>query len=217
MRSISRNAFRFAMVTSLCVLFYAQESWLYARSENGHTVELTQVDLFSLSDWQHKTVSVNGFILGMTRAKASELAQARRLKLLPVSLSEGGRSCEASCALYQDGGNWIGIDLFFDSSDRITMIKVGVPVDAYPEVKKVNVGRQFKGLTYQFFNHYTDGLRKRFLGDVEGKKKSSIGGASLTYVEYDYPQLGLVVHTTIDKRDHPPKPFDLEVDFVRAE
>ena len=97
------------MVTSLCVLFYAQESWLYARSENGHTVELTQVDLFSLSDWQHKTVSVNGFILGMTRAKASELAQARRLKLLPVSLSEGGRSCEASCALYQDGGNWIGM------------------------------------------------------------------------------------------------------------
>ena len=117
----------------------------------------------------------------------------------------------------EDGGNWIGIDLFFDSSDRITMIKVGVPVDAYPEVKKVNVGRQFKGLTYQFFNHYTDGLRKRFLGDVEGKEKSSIGGASLTYVEYDYPQLGLVVHTTIDKRDHPPKPFDLEVDFVRAE
>jgi len=34
------------------------------------------------------------------------------------------------------------------------------------------------------------------------------------YVEYDYPSARVIVLITIDKRDNPPQPFDIELDFV---
>lgn len=47
------------------------------------TVELTQSDLFSLPDWQHKSLAMGGFVLGMTRAQVLELAGSNRLELRP--------------------------------------------------------------------------------------------------------------------------------------
>ena len=67
------------------------------------------------------------------------------------------------------GGSWIGIDLFFQA-DRVTKIKVGLSVDMDEEVKKVNVTREFKGLIFQFFDHYSDALRDKTLGPAEVKR-----------------------------------------------
>jgi len=120
---------------------------------------------------------------------------------------------QGSCSVYKVRGNYIGIDLFFETG-RVTKVSVAVSEDMDPEVRKVNITREFKGLTFRFFNDYSDNLRKQILGSAEGKEKPALPGAATTYVEYDYPRLGLVVHTTIDKRDHPPKPFDLQVDLV---
>jgi len=157
----------------------------------------------------------------MTREQAFEIAQADNLRLLtnlaPKTVGELNGPCrrdESSCKVCRVKGPWIGVDLFF-AADRLAKIKVSIPPDdAVEDVKKVNVARQFKASTFHFFNHYSDSLRNLVLGPAEGKEKPALHGAALTYVEYDYPQSGLIVHTTIDKRDHPPKPFDLEIDFV---
>jgi hypothetical protein len=188
----------------------------------GNPVELTKEDLFSLPDWKERNVSVDDFVLGMTREQAFEVAKVKGLKLRsdqpPRKLGQVKLPChESSCSVSQINGNWIGINLLFDA-ERLVRIKVSVPIDAYPEVKKVNIARQFKGRTYEFFNNYSDDLRKQIFGRAEEKDTPIKAGAqisNLVQIEYGYLSSGVTIHVTIDKNEHPPKPFDLEVDFVR--
>lgn len=185
-------------------------------------VELTKQDLFSLSDWKERQVAVDGFVLGMTREQAFEVAKAKGLKLRsdqpPCKVHRVKLPCRGrSCSVLQANGNWIGLNLLFDSN-HLARIKVSVPVDAYPEVKKANIAREFKGSTYELFNNYSDDLRKQMFGPAEGKQTPIKAGAqisNLTQVAYGYLSSGVIIHVTIDKNEHPPKPFDLEVDFVR--
>lgn len=204
-------------------LFLASGTSVTARSDAERAIELTQVDLFSRPDWEQSQVAVAGFFLGMTRTQAFEWAKANNLTLRsdvpPRRAQEVRVPCrQASCSLSQVGGNWIGVNLFFDT-DRVTKIKVSVPLDADPDVKKVNIARTFKGLTHEFFNNYSESLRNRILGPAEAKETPVKVGdhvSALTYIEYNYPKLGVVVHTIVNKSDHPPRPFDLEVDFITA-
>jgi hypothetical protein len=185
-------------------------------------IELTKEDLFSLSDWKERDVALDGFVLGMTREQAFEVAKAKDLKLRsdqpPGKVGQVKLPClDRSCSVSQINGNWIGINLLFDA-DRLVRIKVSVPSDAYREVKKVNIARQFTGRTYEFFNNYSDDLRKQIFGPAEEKKTPIKAGAqisNLEEIEYEYLSSGVIIHVTIDKNEHPPKPFDLEVDFVR--
>jgi hypothetical protein len=81
-------------------------------------------------------------------------------------------------------------------------------------LKEVNVARQFKALTYDFFKHYSDSLRNRILGTVEGRvdteKRPSSVFIYLVYVDAN-TQVAVVV--TVDRRDRLAKPFDLEGEF----
>jgi hypothetical protein len=190
-----------------------------AYKDNQDAVELTKVDIFSLPDWKSKSVDIDGFTLGITRKEAFEIANERHLSLTsnvpPKTVGELKAPCtQASCGVGQTDGNWIGVDLFFEM-DRITKIKVSVPVDAEPSVKKVNIARDFKGLTRQFFSRYSDGLRNRILGPAQAKETqdtlSTGHNSSYTHIEYDYLQSGIIVHVTVSKNS--PEPFDLEVDF----
>jgi hypothetical protein len=190
-----------------------------ATPQNVKAVELTQTDLFSVPEWQHKTLSIDGFMLGMMRSQALRLAQEQGLRLtpnvVPKTVGELSGPC-VSCSVCQLKGNCIGIDLYFDQNNRIRMIEVWIAED-FPAVIKVNIAKRFKSLTYQFFSHYSDAFRNRILGPAEGKEKPVISGAASTYVEYHYPQMGLAIHITIDKRDYPLKRFDLAVDFLTHE
>ncbi len=206
-------------VVSLLCVFFSPNARLHATAENGKPIELTQVDFFSLADWQHKSVAIEGFVLGMTRAEATRLAQAHGLQFLPNmptrTVGEAKGPCrQASCAIYQVHGNYIGIDLYFDATDHVSKISVSVSVDMDPQVSRVNVSRRFRGLTREFFDHYSDSLRNRIFGPVEGKEKPFIPASAITRVEYNYPQAGVTVRVTIDKRDDPAKPYDLDVDFA---
>jgi hypothetical protein len=178
-------------------------------------VELTQSDLFSLPNWRHRTVAIDGFVPGISRAQALEIAAAKNLRLAPtgpgLTIRELRGPCtQARCSVGSGHGNWVGIDLFFDA-EKVTKIEVGLSVDMDPEVKKVNVAQRFKGLTYQFFNHYSDSLREKILGSADGKRDNSMPRDTdhITYVEYDYAHSGVVVHVT--KGDE--EPLDLSVDF----
>lgn len=186
------------------------------------TVELTKEDLFSFPDWRERAVAVNGFVLGMTREEAFEVAKAEGLKLRSdqppgkvngVKLPCGDRSCSVS----QINGDWIGVNLSFDG-DRLVRINVSVPVGADPEVKRVNVARTFKGRTYEFFNHYSDDFRNQIFGPAEEKLTPIKVGtqiSNLVQIEYEYLHSGVIIHVMIDRNDHRAKPFDLEVGFVR--
>lgn len=198
---------------------------LTVQTEKAHAgekrIDLSSTDLFSVASWQQNQIAIAGFVLGMTREQAFQIASAGGLKLRsdrpPKTLRDLTTPCLAdSCAVSQLNGNWIGINLFF-TADRLVKIKISEPDDADPEVKKVNLARSFQGLTYEFFNNYSDDLRVRILGAKQAKETpiTEAGQLSdLASVEYDYSHLGVVIHLTIDKRDHPAKPFDLEVDFI---
>jgi len=184
-------------------------------------VDLSTPTSFSVPGWQMKEIAVAGFVLGMTREQAFQIASASGLKLRsdqpPRALGELKAPCPAdSCSVSQLNGNWIGVNLFF-TSDRLVKIKVSEPVDADPEVKKVNIARSFQGLTHELFNNYSDDLRVRILGVAQAEETPiTVAGqiSSLASVEYDYSHAEVIIHLTLDKREHPPKPFDLEVDFI---
>jgi hypothetical protein len=165
MQPITKNAgFVSGIIAIMLVQVPAASSgWIGMKLDVEHSVELTKVDLLSRPDWERRGVAVDGFVLGMTREEAFEVARLNNLKLrsglLPKKMQEHQVPCrETSCSVSQINGNWIGVNLFFNS-DLLTKIKVSVPVDAYAEVKEVNVSREFKGRTYQFFNNYSDDLR----------------------------------------------------------
>ncbi len=99
---------------------------------------------------------------------------------------------------------------------RVKKIAVGTSVDEIAEVKRSSVIQFFKGRTAQFFNDYTDAFREQLLGHVEGKITHDIISGKedthFSYIEYDYPESGLIVHVTVAADD--PKPLDIELDFI---
>ena len=189
-------------------------------AQETNSVELTESDLFSLPNWQRRAVTVDGFARGMTRAQALEIAEAKNLRLVPnllpgMTMAQMKGPCvQPSCPVYKAHGSWVGIDLFFDA-EKISKIEVGLSVDMDPEVKKVNIARKFKGLTNQFFNHYDDRLRNQLLGSAEAKRDPSGPRDTdhLKYVQYEYPESGIVVHVTISDGEA----IDLAVDFSTAQ
>src|SRR5947209_4890505 len=140
------------VVPLLCYLsLYLPITRAQTMQRNGNLVELTEVDLFSLPDWQDRSVAIEGFVLGMARSEATKHAQDRGLKLRskmpPKTAGEMHGPClRASCSVAQIQGDFVGIVLYFDAADRVTKMSVEVSVDMFPEVKKVNVSRRFKGL-----------------------------------------------------------------------
>src|ERR1700704_2997191 len=92
------------IAASLCVV-YAQNDRPHTAQEKRETLELTQGDLFSVPNWQQKSVAVSGFALGMTRSQASQLAQTSGLRLTtnvaPKTVGELKVPCtQASCGVY---------------------------------------------------------------------------------------------------------------------
>jgi len=122
-----------------------------------------------------------------------------------------GKCIQARCSVYKAQGNWVGIDLFFNA-ETITKIEMGLSPDMDAEVKKDNIAQMFKGLTYKFFNNYSDALRNQILGSAEARQDASMprDPDHRKYVQYEYPDSGVVVHATMIDR----VAVDLEVDFV---
>jgi hypothetical protein len=182
-----------------CLFLVAYPVFAQSTSMAGRTVELTEVDLFSLPDWQHQTIAVDGFTLDMTKEQAVEIAKRKGLilrnKQMLGKVGEPNVPCtQRVCAVDKLDGPWIGVDLFLDM-DRVSKIKVSIPGDADAEVKNVNIATEFKGRTRQFFNNYSDDLRIKILGVSDGKKthpKSASGADPFyTFIEYDYRRLVL--------------------------
>lgn len=206
----------FLLLLLLCVPF-AKDGSLYADDGNPAPTELTRVDLFAQQGWRQRPVAVDGFVLGMSRSEAVQLAAMRGLVLrssLPPP--EPRISCRRSaCDVCEVRGNCIGINFHFDGADRVSQIAVSFSGDMDPEVKKSNITEKFQGFTYKLLRRYSEELRSQIFGAVKGIEKPDLTGSSITHIEYAYPDVGVTVRITTDKRDHPQKAFDVEVDFAK--
>src|ERR1700746_137473 len=132
------NMIRLLAFVVLCLPFVPE-----LMTQETEPVELTQSDLFSLPNWRGRTVAVDCFLRGMTRAQAVELAGTKNLTLVPsgpvLTMAQLKEPCvkAARCSVGKTQGNSIGINLFFDA-EKVTKIEVGLSADMYPEVKKDN-------------------------------------------------------------------------------
>jgi hypothetical protein len=187
-----------------------------APARNNGLVELTKTDLFSLPDWEKKTITVEGFALGISRTDAFRIADAANLILVPQRpeiIQKSPSPCvQESCDVYGRNSPWLGLSLSFDATQRVNKIAVGTSIDEIPEAKRVSVIRLFTGRTAQFFNDYSDAIREQLFGYAEGKATHGIPSGKEEYIEYDYPKSGVIVHITVFPGDS--KPADIELDFL---
>jgi hypothetical protein len=207
-------------VLALTFAHASLRSWAQGSSKDTDVVELTKTDLFSLPDWEKRTISVDGFTLGISRSDAFRIADAADLTLVPQRPEVVHKSpvpcLQESCDIYGKNSPWVGLSLSFDATQRVNKIAIGTSVDEIPEAKRVSVIRFFTGRTAQFFTNYTDAFREQLLGHAEGKIKHDIilgkEDTHFAYIEYDYPQSGVIIHITVFPGDS--KPADIELDFM---
>lgn len=207
-----------ALLTLLCIfpLLVA----CFGSAQVGQTpVELTQVDLFSLPDWQHRPVAVDGFFIGMARKEAMQSATQHGVELIRPKVRP--TCCPVSdvyqaVGKYHGHGNFTGIRLYFDEADRISKIGIEISEGMDPDVKEANITRKFKGLTSQLFTHYSDGLRQQIFGIANPKEspRTHVADDNDVVLEYDYPLAGVAVMTSMDTRERPALPWEITVNFA---
>ena len=187
-------------------------------------IELTQVDYFSVPGWQDKSVAIDGFMLRMTRAEASQSAAAHGLILVPIQRPTAGQAAPArhdfdvfqAHGPYRGHGNYVGITISFNAQDAISKIAVSISVDMDEDVRKANVTHEFRGLTHELSTPYSDALRLRIFGQANPKKdpQRPKDKPVLHYIEYDYPQSSIALRVTRSDADQPSKILDVEIDFL---
>lgn len=167
----------------------------------ARTLEITQVDLFSLKGWSSAQVSVYGLRLGMTLEQATTGLSGAGLSLSDVgSRAPCGRTsriCEvdASDEASQDGTN---VEVQFGKGGRINNIDIQSPLInpmGYHRDPADITANGFKGMTRHFFFHYSDELRMKLLGPPDRVKKSPTTDAMQGQIYY-YDRLGLIVSTS---------------------
>lgn len=141
----------------------ADSRGLHQISDSSKRIELTNEDLFTHAGWNSLKISVAGFHLDMNRKDAENLAKTKGFLLAD---NIGAPSCKSEgCGLFRPHYGWIGVDLFFDSVDRVREIRINrIPDDADPLVRKVALAATFKGKTHELFYHYSNALRLELLG-----------------------------------------------------
>ena len=184
------------------------------------TLEITQVDLFSLKDWNSTQISVYGLRLGMTLEQTTTALSEKRLNLYDTAdrtaCGPTSRVCYVSKEATQDGTD---VTVQFGKGDEIDMIDIGSPwINPMGHHRNpANVtANSFKGETRRFFFHYSDELRLKFLGAPDSVAKSPTTNA-IQAQRYTYDRLGLVVYTNRYLREgmkHPSAPELSSIEFV---
>lgn len=167
--------------------------WVACTALSAGTLDITQVDLFSLKGWDSNRVSVDGLRLRMNLTNASQTLSTGGLALFDSAARTTCGVTSLSCYVASratDGGTVI-ISLSGDA--RVASIYVGVPED--PATLPSTIAGRFKGMTRRFFFHYSDELRLKLLGPPDRVKKSPTTDAMQGQMYY-YDRLGLIVGTS---------------------
>jgi len=165
------------------------------------SVEITQVDLFSLKGWDSGQVTFLGFRLGMRRNEAFRNAQNRELTMD----DDSGQGClkAATCHLLHSGG-YIGLSFSFGIQDTIQRIRIEMPSSyASKEQREAWLAAKIPGKTGELFEKYSDNMRARLLGVADaswfdapttGRSPFSLQSAKQ---EYQYYSKGLILHVRL--------------------
>lgn len=208
--------------TLLLLLFLATSGALLPGAEPSQkrpsSIEISQVDVFSLQGWDSSHVSFAGFRLGMERKEAFRNAQDWDLTMD----DDSGQGClkAATCHLLKSG-KYIGLIVTFGISDSIQSIRVEVPSSNVSRKEKENwLVAKMCGQTRELFENYSDSLRARLLGIANANWFDATTGVtpfdSPANQEYQYYSKGLIlrVRSEVTKPSHMPHRPRVAADFL---
>jgi hypothetical protein len=189
-------------------------------------LEITQVDLFSLKNWNSMQVSVLGLMLGMTRRETFMVALKNGLRLD----DDLGHGCvkEQICNVLE-GGRYNGVSLIYGENDVLEKIRIEAHLrHTSSEERSSSLVSRFRGETRRLFESYSDSVRNQILGPIDkmwvGRMKpfpawdprSAGGKLSASRRGYQYKKHGLILQVDL----HEPYPQDdndiekLTIEFV---
>ncbi len=168
-------------------------------------LELTDVDLFALKDWDSSQVSVLGVKLGMRRNEAVLAARLRGMKIINISPPDAGKDCiQQRCGIYGLDGH-TGVHIVFGDDGRLQEMQMDLfAADAGGGLW---ITKQLKGASRELAMHYSDSLRSRLLGREDEYcvvypmgPKPLVQSYSYTY---SYNRRGLAFYVDTVKDDSP--------------
>ena len=160
------------------------------------SIEITQVDLFSIKEWDSAHVAFLGFRLGMERREAFRNAQNGGLTMD----DDSGQGClKAETCHLLDFGKYIGLALTFGIRDTIQRIRVEMPSSNPSKEEMENwLVKKMPGQTREFFENYSDSLRARLLGIANANwfdaPRAEAWPNEHANQEYQYYSKGLILH-----------------------
>ncbi len=199
--------------------------------------EITQVDLFSIKNWNSTQVSILGIRLGMSRREIHMLVSKAGLRL-DGDLAQGCLQ-ERPCNVFEGNGDK-GMNLIFGGTGVLEKIRI--------EAQRRNASRQerskwlvskFQGATRQFVESYSDSRRIQTLGLSDAMRAEemtpysawdtsssefvrNMGGILAKNIrpihqEYEYCRLGLILHVDFHDQDSSTDAFvdRLMIEFMR--
>jgi hypothetical protein len=128
-------------------------------------LEITQVDLFSLKNWNSTRVSVLGLMLGMTRRETLMVAQKEGLRLD----DDLGQGCltDKTCNVLV-GGRYNGVSLIYGENELVERIRVEAHLRHTSRDERSGwIVSRFQGETRRLFESYSDSVRNQILGPID--------------------------------------------------
>ncbi len=208
-RRVALLAAPLAATTGFC------SAWTTAQPPQSQTrppFEITQVDLFSLKNWNSTQVSVLGLMLEMTRREALMVAVKNRLRLD----DDLGQGClkEKTCNVLE-GGRYNGLSLVYGENELVERIRIEAHIrHTSREERSSWLVSRFQGETRRLFESYSDSVRNQILGPIDsmwvGKMKPLSAWDTRSYgLElpahrrgYQYGKQGLILYADL----HEPNP-----------
>jgi hypothetical protein len=158
--------------------------------------EITEVDLFGLTEWDATQVSILRMMLGMKRTEVLRIAAKEGLKVEETDMRFGTRKpCAGQvCFVLTKDEQPIGVDLWFNPKDQIQAIFVDPMWEAQARGHgSAALTNKFKGETHRLVNSYSDELRRKLLGP-EDSTEDSWPTEYMIYRLHTYKKLGVNFH-----------------------
>ena len=167
-------------------------------------IEITEVDILSLPEWDSSQLEVAGFYLGMSRDAAVMHARERGLRLLQYGTQPGINDVACldaeSCLLYSSTVHDY-LDTVVRFSGKQGILAITIQSSAHFEhaphgtLKAAMTAGRLKGLTYEFLNgRYSNAFRLKLLGpETTTKRVSGQWGDKVKDTVYVYSHRGFSI------------------------
>ena len=191
-------------------------SFLVASDKPTHSLEITEVDLFSSRQWTSLDISVGGFTLGMTKEDVNRLAAQKAYKIFDTLGRK--QECEQNrCDVYSQGSRPLGVSLVYGEDAKLREIEIDsfqmYSESGEPDWAKDVMALKLHGDTDRLVNHFSEELCHKLLGNETRKEEN--GNSRVSTASATYENRGIVIHYAIDLRGKQRSFFDLELSLIQ--